>query len=79
MVQLLIFLSVFIPVYLVYGLTWPPTLYWQDAGIYLSAIKTLGVAYPPGFPLYTMLGFVWTKLIPLGNFTQKVHAFSALW
>ena len=77
MLHIFVFLSTFIPSYLVYGLTWPPTLYWQDAGIFLTAIKTLGIAYPPGFPLYVMLGHVWTKLIPFGTLAQKVHSFSA--
>lgn len=75
----LIFLAVFIIAYLVYVLTWPPTVFWQDAGIYLTAIKVLGIVYPPGFPLYVMLGHLWTKILPWGNFVQKVHAFSAVW
>ena len=48
-------------------------MYWQDAGIYLSAIKTLGVAYPPGFPLYVMGGWLWAQVIPWGSFAQKVQ------
>ena len=75
---MLVIAIVFLIAYLVYGLTWPPTLYWQDAGIYLSAIKTLGIAYPPGFPLYTMLGYLWTRVLPWGTFAQQVHSFSAL-
>lgn len=77
--QLLIFLTIFITSYIVYFQTWPPTLFWQDSGIYITVIKTLGIAYPPGFPLYTMLGNIFTQSLPWGNLAQKVHAFSSLW
>ncbi|MDQ3098800.1 MAG: DUF2723 domain-containing protein [bacterium] len=56
----------------------PPTVYWQDAGIYLTGIKVEGNVYPPGFPLYMILATIWTKIVPIGDFTTKVHGFSAL-
>ncbi len=55
----------------------PPTVYWQDAGIYLSGLYVGGNVYPPGFPLYMVFGKIWTQIIPTELFTQKVHAFSA--
>ncbi|MDP3998709.1 MAG: DUF2723 domain-containing protein, partial [bacterium] len=61
----------------------PPTVFWQDSGIYLAGLKHFGIIYPPGFPLYMLLGVLWIKtlsLFPLGlNFTQQVHAFSGFW
>lgn len=63
----------------------PPTVYWQDSGLFLTGIKTFGIVFPPGFPLYLLLGVIWVKatffiqnLLGL-NFTQTVYAFSGLW
>ena len=33
--------------------------FWQDSGLYLTAIKDLGVLYPPGFALYEVLCRAW--------------------
>ena len=52
--------------------------YWQDSGLYLTAIKELGVLYPPGFPLYELLAWLWTKLLFFADFTLAVHLFSSL-
>ena len=79
-----LFVSIFIPIYTLYLKTMPPTVFWQDSGIFLSGIKEFGIIFPPGFPLYILLGTLWTKifsLLPIAhlNFTQQVHAFSGLW
>ena len=52
--------------------------YWQDSGIYLTAIKDLGVLYPPGFALYEVLCFAWTRVFFFLDFTLAVHLFSSL-
>lgn len=52
--------------------------FWQDSGVYLTAIKELGVLYPPGFVLYEVLSFCWTKLLFFLDFTLAVHLFSAV-
>lgn len=52
--------------------------YWQDSGLYLTAIHELGVLYPPGFVLYEILAWVWTKLLFFADFTLAVHLFSSL-
>ncbi|MDP3955055.1 MAG: DUF2723 domain-containing protein [bacterium] len=81
----LIFLSIFLPIYVLYLLTMSPTVFWQDSGIFLSGIKVFGVLFPPGFPLYLLLGVLWTKtlsflpLLPTLSFAHQVYAFSALW
>src|SRR5260370_7197533 len=44
----------------------------------LTAVAaTLGVAHPPGYPLWTMIAHLFT-LIPLGTIPFRVSAFSAL-
>ncbi|OGY19002.1 MAG: hypothetical protein A2786_01010 [Candidatus Chisholmbacteria bacterium RIFCSPHIGHO2_01_FULL_52_32] len=76
--------AIFLPVYGVYVWTSPATVYWQDSGIFLAGIKALGIVYPPGFPLYVGLGWVWTRVLGtiLGEsvpFAKLVGAFSGLW
>src|SRR6186713_162568 len=51
--------------------------FWQDSGIYLTAVKELGVLYPPGFVLYELLCFLWTKVFFFVDFTLAVHLFSS--
>jgi len=52
--------------------------FWQDSGLYLTAIKELGVLYPPGFVLYELLCFLWTKLFFFLDVTPAVHLFSSV-
>jgi len=52
--------------------------YWQDSGLYLTAIKELGVLYPPGFTLYEVLCYGWTRILGFLDFTLAVHLFSSL-
>ena len=53
-------------------------LYWQDSGLFLVAIKELGVLYPPGFVLYLLLCKAWTLLLFFVDFTLAVALFSSL-
>jgi hypothetical protein len=52
--------------------------FWQDSGLYLTAVKETGVLYPPGFVLYEILCRAWTLLLFFVDFTLAVHLFSAL-
>ena len=45
-----------------YTLTLCRTVYWYDSGELVTAAVTLGVTHPPGYPLYTLLGHVFTWL-----------------
>ncbi|HVE40964.1 MAG TPA: DUF2723 domain-containing protein [Planctomycetota bacterium] len=51
--------------------------YWQDSGVYLTAVKELGVLYPPGFGLYLVLCRLWTLALGFLDFTLAVHLFSS--
>lgn len=72
--------AVFVPIFALYAYTAPSTVYWQDSGIYLFGVRTLGIIYPPGYPLYLILALVWTKvfsvLMPFVPFTKAVHILS---
>src|SRR5262245_55343003 len=58
-------------------MTLAPTVTLVDSGELIVAAQGLGVAHPPGFPLYVALAHVASR-IPLGNVAQRVNAFSAL-
>lgn len=51
--------------------------YWQDSGFFLSAVKELGVLYPPGFVLYVVLAKAWSVAFFFMDFTLAVHLFSS--
>lgn len=50
--------------FVIYGLTLCPTVFWYDSAEYTAASLTLGIAHPPGYPLYTMLGYAFSRLFP---------------
>ncbi|HUI24954.1 MAG TPA: DUF2723 domain-containing protein [Candidatus Kryptonia bacterium] len=57
--------------------TLAPTVTLVDSGELIVAAHGLGVAHPPGFPLYVLLAHLAT-LVPFGNVAQRVNGFSAL-
>lgn len=61
-----------------YLATLSPGLLPADSGEFQLVAATLGVAHPPGFPLYTLLGHLMTRL-PLGETAAyRLNLFSAL-
>src|SRR5512134_3893302 len=68
---------VFIVSLATYSLTLAPTVTLVDSGELIVAARNLGVAHPPGFPLYVLLAHVATR-IPLGDVAERVNACSAL-
>ncbi|MBC8044414.1 MAG: DUF2723 domain-containing protein [Rhizobacter sp.] len=46
----------------VYVLTLAPSVTYTDAGELAAVCTSLGIAHPTGYPLFTLLGFAWTKL-----------------
>jgi len=53
-------------------------VYWQDSGIFLAAVRDLGIVYPPGFVLYVVLAKLWSLLFFFLDFTLAVHLFSSV-
>jgi tetratricopeptide (TPR) repeat protein len=60
-----------------YALTLAPTVTLVDSGELIVAAHGLGVAHPPGFPLYVLAGHVASR-VPAGTVAQRLNAFSAL-
>src|SRR5437868_748787 len=61
----------------VYNATLAPTVTFVDSGELIVAAKYLGVAHPPGTPLYVLLAHLFT-LLPFGNVAVRVNFASAL-
>lgn len=66
------------PALLVYLRTVSPTITGFDAGDLATSSYTLGIAHPPGYPLYTLLGRVFALLVPIGDVGFRFALFSAL-
>jgi hypothetical protein len=49
----------------------------EDSGELITAAYTLGIAHPPGYPLWCLLGKLFT-LIPLGSVAWRVNLLSAV-
>ena len=62
---------------MVYTMTLYPTVAYGDTGTLIAVAHTLGIAHPPGYPLYTMLAHVFTQL-PFGSVAWKVNLASAV-
>jgi hypothetical protein len=56
--------------------TLAPTVLPSNSGEFQFVADVLGIAHPPGFPLYTMLGKLFT-LIPVGDVAYRVNLMSA--
>lgn len=65
----------------VYLITLAPDLTWAHAasdGVeFIVASSTLGIAHPPGYPVYIILGKLFT-LLPLGTVAFRYNLFSAV-
>jgi hypothetical protein len=68
---------VFFAALLLYSWTLAPTVTLVDSGELIVAARYLGVAHPPGFPLYIMLAHLASR-IPIGNVAQRIHFASAV-
>ena len=54
------------------------SIYGGDAGDLAAAIITQGVPHPPGYPLYTSLGIVLTKIFTASTVAWKIGLLSSL-
>ena len=62
---------------LLYSWTLAPAVTLVDSGELIVAARSLGVAHPPGFPLYIMLAHL-ASLVPIGSVAWRVNFASAL-
>lgn len=69
-------LAVFVVAFGVYLSTAARTVTGEDAGELATAAATLGVAHPPGYPLYCLLGKLFS-LLPVGEVAFRLALMSA--
>jgi len=69
--------AVFFLILTVYLWSAPRTVVLEDDGLFILAAYFNGIAHPPGYPLYTVLGHIMTKL-PIDSVAFRVHMLSAL-
>lgn len=62
----------------IYLITVSPTVNFIDSGELITALHEPGIVHPPGYPLYTLMGYVASQL-PIGEVAWRVNVFSAFW
>src|SRR5262245_19201331 len=75
--ELLCAATVFLVALLVYSWALAPTVTPTDSGELILAAYGLGVAHPPGFPLWIMLAHL-ASLVPIGNVAVRINFSSAV-
>ncbi len=65
----------------VYWITLAPTITWghdgTDGGDFITAVHTLGIAHPPGYPAYILIGQLFS-LLPWEDIAYKLNLMSAV-
>jgi Protein of unknown function (DUF2723) len=69
--------AVFVATLLLYSWTLAPTVTLTDSGELIVVAHGLGVAHPPGFPLWIIFAHL-ASLVPLGNVAVRINFASAL-
>src|SRR5436309_9477744 len=69
--------TVFFAALLLYSWTLAPTVTLTDSGELIVVARGVGVAHPPGFPLWIILAHL-ASLVPLGNVAMRINFSSAL-
>jgi 4-amino-4-deoxy-L-arabinose transferase-like glycosyltransferase len=70
--------AVFVAAGLLYFLTAARDIVVGDTPELITAAVTLGVAHPPGYPLFTMLGHLFS-LLPFGSIPFRVNLLAVTW
>ena len=53
------------------------TIFVGDSGELVAAVHVLGIPHPSSYPLYVLLGKLWTILLPVGSIAFRMSLFSA--
>ncbi len=69
--------AVFVATLLLYSWTLAPTVTLTDSGELIVVAHGLGVAHPPGFPLWIILAHL-ASLVPIGNVAVRINFASAI-
>lgn len=75
--RLLIHSCIFFFYWLFFLFSQSTSLYGGDAGDLVTAAYTGGIAHPPGYPLYSFIGYIFSH-IPLGTIAWRVSLLSSI-
>src|ERR1041384_6786934 len=64
--------TVFLLALILYSWTLAPTVTLTDSGELIVVARGLGIAHPPGVPLWIILAHL-ASLVPFGNIAQRLH------
>ncbi|MDI6641623.1 MAG: DUF2723 domain-containing protein, partial [Elusimicrobiota bacterium] len=62
----------------VYLATLSPTISTGDSGELCACSVILGIVHSPGYPLYCLIGKIFTVVVPFGNLAFRINLLSAL-
>lgn len=62
----------------VYSATLAPSVLMADAGEFQFAAPLAAIAHPTGYPLYLILGWLWSQIYPFGTPAYKMNLLSAV-
>lgn len=71
-------LGLFVATLILYLWTLAPGLVRGDGAELQYIVAIRGVAHPTGYPLYTLFGWLWTKVIPFGSIAWRINLLSAV-
>jgi hypothetical protein len=69
--------AVALALFAVYALSASRTVGLEDDGLFILSSYFLGIEHPPGYPLFTLIGHLFSRL-PLGSVAYRVHLASSL-
>src|SRR3989440_10488903 len=69
--------AVALALFALYAATAPRTVALEDDGLFILSSYFLAIEHPPGYPLFTWIGHLFTYL-PVGSVAYRVHLASAM-
>jgi hypothetical protein len=69
--------AVAVALFALYAASAPRTVALEDDGLFILSSYFLGIEHPPGYPLFTWVGHLFTYL-PFGSVAYRVHLASAM-
>jgi len=69
--------AVAVALFVLYAATAPRSVALEDDGLFILSSYFLGIEHPPGYPLFTWFGHLFTYL-PFGSVAYRVHLASAM-
>lgn len=61
-----------------YVYTLMPNVGMLDSGELVTAATLFGVPHPPGYPFWSLTGFILTEILPVGNYAWRINLLSAI-